>query len=135
MPPSFDLDRLKITKQEIISSLQKFPQNVDHLVTDSLQGINAGADFGGAYGRPSVYDYAAAFANVLSRILKKVISEVAAGSSEGVRDGIKKLVSAVMIGGGATMVWLITSGLNLFPWLAEALAIRKTDHWTVRETP
>jgi uncharacterized protein YjbI with pentapeptide repeats len=118
LPEEFDFDRLSSTKDEIIAALQKFPQEIDRSVLTSLKEINV--NFFGIVDRSSVYDFAAAHVNVLSRLLKKLLSEVALGGAEGIREGTKKLVAGIMVGGGATMVWLITSGLKSFPWLGEA---------------
>jgi hypothetical protein len=126
LPESFDLERLKITRLEIISSLAKFPEDIDSSVGRSLNDISTGVEFGGgSYYRPAVYDFAASFANVISRLLKRIIDEVAAGGSEGIREGTKKLVVGVMVGGGAIMVWLVANGLGLFPWLSTAWQFAK----------
>jgi hypothetical protein len=121
MPETFDLEQMNKAKSEIVSSLEKFPDNVDEPVVRSLELISPGSELsGGTYLRSYVYDFSAALANILSGLMKKLIAEITAGSSEGIREGTKKIVAAVMVGGGATMVWLIGKGLGLFPWLTQA---------------
>lgn len=122
MPETFSIERMKITQGEIISSLKKFPNAIDSSVPTSLNEIDdPGYRFGsGVYLRSNVYDFAASFANVLSRLMRRVIDEIARGGSEGVREGTKKLVAAIMLSGGATMIWLVANGLGLFPWLTAA---------------
>jgi Pentapeptide repeats (9 copies) len=118
----FDFDKLSAAQVELERSLRKFPVMVDEPVVSSLQEISR-AKKGSYWFDPTgaeLHDIAASHANVVSRVLKKLIDEVGAGGLEGVRDATKTLVSSVMVGGGATVVWLITRGLGLFDWLSQA---------------